>query len=142
MKFCHSVLISGTRARLLVPATPALGTELGGPWFQSQPELGRTKGSRGKRKKEAGGRVRKEKISRVWERWGGRELGRQQLPKWPEVFLSLFFVIFISILCVWVSHQYVYVSYVCSAHRGQKKVVDPLQLDLQPMVSCRVGAGD
>ena len=28
------------------------------------------------------------------------------------------------------------------AHRGQKKVVDPLQLDLQPMVSCRVGAGD
>lgn len=59
MTFCHSVLISGSWAWVLVPVTPARGTEPGGPSSQSQPELDSKKGSRGESKK--GGRRESEK---------------------------------------------------------------------------------
>ena len=36
----------------------------------------------------------------------------------------------------------VWASCVCNAHRCQKKVLDPLELELQTVVSYHVGAGN
>lgn len=39
------------------------------------------------------------------------------------------------------AYMYAHVPHVCFVPRGQKKMPDPLELELQKVVSCHVGAG-
>ena len=50
--------------------------------------------------------------------------------------------IFFFILCVWMFHLhgYAYTAHIPGVCRGWKRVLDPLQLELQMVVSCHVGA--
>lgn len=57
-------------------------------------------------------------------------------------FLKVLGDLLVCILRVWVSHLYIGVSCACNALRGQNKVLDPMELELQTVVSSYVVAGD
>ena len=46
---------------------------------------------------------------------------------------------FMFYVCECLACMHVYVPHVCSAHRGQKRALDPLELELQEVVSYHVG---
>jgi hypothetical protein len=48
----------------------------------------------------------------------------------------------VCILCVWVSRLHIGVPCACKALRGQNRVSDPMELELQTVVSSYVVAGD
>lgn len=61
-----------------------------------------------------------------------------------DIYLLPHLKIFIFILCLWIffSCVYICVQHVCSACGDQRRASDPLNLELQILVICHVGAGD
>ena len=55
-----------------------------------------------------------------------------------SVFFLFIFKVFI--LCAWVLCMFACAPWVCSTHRSQKRASDFLELELQRVVSCHVGA--
>lgn len=54
----------------------------------------------------------------------------------------LFFIaLFIFCIRVFGLHVCLYTAHVSGAHGGQKRIVNPLELELQMVVSCHMGAG-
>jgi hypothetical protein len=49
--------------------------------------------------------------------------------------------LFLFFVCV-CAYMYVYLSYACTAHRGQKRALGPLELDSETGVSRHVDAGN
>lgn len=45
-------------------------------------------------------------------------------------------------LCFACMYRHLYTTFAPSAYRGQKKVLGPLELELQIVMSCRVRAGN
>lgn len=72
--------------------------------------------------------------------WGHSQQPRYLLQVSSALLYSLYFLR--SILCV--SYRYAYLCSTClsGALEGQKKLMDLLELELQMIVSCYVGAGN